>query len=72
MVFTQNLQEQKQQLEIALKNAKTNEKLMISEMEHIRTTIEDYDKQKLPSKDAEIKSLNQTIKNVIKYRNVCN
>lgn len=56
----------KKQLESSLKNSKTNEKLIISEMEHMRGQMDVYDKEKLPEKEKEIKSLKAQIENVIK------
>lgn len=54
----------KQQLELSLKNSKTNEKLINSEMDHMRNTMEVYDNIKLPEKDKEIKSLKGQIDEV--------
>lgn len=61
-----NLQEIKQQLELSLKNAKTNEKLIISEMEHMRSQMDVYERDRLPEKEKEIKSLKAQIENVKK------
>ncbi|RNA45014.1 hypothetical protein BpHYR1_024113 [Brachionus plicatilis] len=60
----QNIQEMKKQLESSLKNSKTNEKLIISEMEHMRGQMDVYDKEKLPEKEKEIKSLKAQIENL--------
>jgi hypothetical protein len=58
------LQEVKEQLESALKSSKTNEKLALSEMNHLRNEVESIEKAKLPEKDKEIKSLKQQIETV--------
>lgn len=54
----------KQQLELSLRNSKTNEKLIVSEMEHMRSQMDVYDKEKLPEKEKEIKTLKDQINNV--------
>lgn len=58
------MEEQKCQFESQLKNAKTNEKLLYGEMEHLRKAAELYEKQTVPEKDKEISKLTETVKNV--------
>ena len=50
----QQLKESKQQLEQALKNSKTNESLLNSEMDHLRQKVESYEGVKLVDKDKEL------------------
>ncbi len=59
-----DLQELKQGLEISLKNAKTNEKLLYSEMEHLRDKADKVCAVSLPEKDKEIKELKEKVQEV--------
>ena len=49
--------EVKHDLEVALKNCKTNEKLLHSEMDHLREKTEAVCSKELPEKEKELKSL---------------
>jgi len=58
------LQEVKQGLEISLKSAKTNEKLLYSEMEHLRDKAESVSGVELPGKEKEIRELKTKVEEV--------
>lgn len=58
------LREQKNQLDSVIKSAKTNEKLLYGEMEHLRQAAEKYEKKLIPEKDSEIQNLKLEINNV--------
>ncbi len=58
------LQEVKQGLEISLKSAKTNEKLLYSEMEHLRDRAEAVSGVELPGKEKEIRELKTKVEEV--------
>ena len=47
----------KHDLEVALKNCKTNEKLLHSEMDHLREKTEAVCSKELPEKEKELKAL---------------
>lgn len=51
-------------MELSLRNAKTNEKLINSEMDYLRTSIEGLQNKTLPEKDKKIKSLEKEIEKV--------
>lgn len=59
------LQDQKKQLEVSLKNCKMNNELMNSEMEHLRTEMMNLEKIKVGDKDKELSSLREQVKEVV-------
>lgn len=63
-ILFKQIQEQKNQLETSIKSAKTNEKLLYSEMEHLRQAAENYEKKVIPEKDTELEKLKNEINNV--------
>ncbi len=54
----------KHDLEVSLKNCKTNEKLLYSEMDHLRSQAESVCSVELPNKEKEIKTLKLEIEKV--------
>ncbi len=66
-VSKQKLKEIREQLEQTVKSSKTNEKLISSEMDHLRSECESFEKRTIPEKDKEIKSLRLEIENVGKF-----
>ena len=60
-----SVSEKKHDLEVSLKNCKTNEKFLNSEMEHLRKQIEEYEFKTIPAKDKELQSLSAKLKDVI-------
>ena len=59
------LEEQRVQLEKALKSARTNEKFISSEMDHLRNTMEDLQNNKNVEKDKEINALKEKLNEVV-------
>jgi peroxiredoxin family protein len=59
------LQDQKKQLEVSLKNCKMNNELMNSEMEHLRTEMINLEKIKVGDKDKELSRLREQVKEVV-------
>ena len=64
-MFLQSLRESKQELEKSLKNSKTNNELLNSELDHLRQKVEGYEAVKLVDKDKELGTLKNQIANVI-------
>jgi chromosome segregation ATPase len=65
----QKLIESRQQLEQSLKNSKTNEALLNSEMDHLRQKIESYEGVKLVDKDKEVNILKKQLVDLNDERN---
>jgi hypothetical protein len=65
-ILLQLAQEQKYDLEQTLKKCKTNEKVLSSEIEHLRQRLDKFESNSIPDKEKEIHALNLKIKQVSK------